>query len=82
MRLTLSPTAAIFVFLLTGPKAMAAGSSDSSAQSPLSFDYSAKSTQLDPSLYPAPPAGLELEQVNVFVRHGEEHGPVAALVSF
>lgn len=42
----------------------------SSSQAPMSVEYTAKSTRLDPASYPAPPEGLELEQVNVFVRHG------------
>jgi len=32
---------------------------------------SSNATELDPALYPSPPEGLTLEQVNVFVRHGE-----------
>lgn len=32
--------------------------------------YSPKATELDPALYPSPPDGLTLEQVNIFVRHG------------
>lgn len=35
-------------------------------------NYSSKATELDLSLYPVAPEGLTLEQVNVFVRHGED----------
>ncbi|KAF8317194.1 phosphoglycerate mutase-like protein [Clavulina sp. PMI_390] len=50
---------------------MASASSSSSNQAPLSVEYTSKATKLEPDLYPTPPKGLELAQVNVFVRHGE-----------